>query len=105
VGKNAQYAKEVARLHDHAAECRRKAVETQLSLALTLSALAETEIRYGRPREALKLASKLRHHADTIRTHLKEPDHLPKIALSELNKQLVQLENRIEAVESCLRQP
>src|SRR5215470_15378772 len=100
VAKNNQYATEIARLHTIAAESRLRAVESQLALAFTLCAIAETEIRYNRPDEAIKVISKVRHHAETISFHVDEPDHLPTTAISGLRKQLAQLEKRTEEIES-----
>jgi len=99
-----RYTTELAHLQRTAAESRLRAVECQLSLAFTLCAIAETEIRYGQPREATEVMNKVRHHAETIRVHLDEPNHLPRTAISELRKQLTQLKKRTEEIESSLRQ-
>ncbi len=99
-----QYATEIARLHRMAAESRLRAVESQLALAFTLCAIAETEIRYSRPDEAIKVVNKLRHHAETIRFHIDEPNHLPSIAIPDLRQQLTKLQKRTEEIESCIRQ-
>jgi TolA-binding protein len=104
VAKKVQYVAEIARLRTAAAESRLRAVESQLSLALTLCAIAETEIRYSRLDEAIKVVNKVRHHAETIRLHLDEPNHVPRAAISELRKQLKQVNERIEKIEACLRQ-
>lgn len=101
---NNPYATEIARLHKKAVEFRQRAVETQLSLAFTLCEVAETEIRYSQPEQAMKLVNKIRHHTETITSHLDEPNHLPATAISSLNRQLTQLKKRTEAVESLLRQ-
>lgn len=77
-----------------------KSVESQLSMGFTLCAIAETEIQYSRPAEVIKLMNKLRHHAETIRFHIDEPNHLPTTAISELRKQLMQLQKRMEEIES-----
>ena len=103
LAKNNQCATETQHLHATAAECRLRTVESQVSLGFTLCTLAETEIHYDRPDEAIKLLCKLRHHAGTIRNHLDEPNYLPRTAISDLRRQLTQLEKRIEAVESRLR--
>ena len=99
-----QYATKTARLHRTAAECRLRAIESQLSLGFTLCAIAETEIRYSRPAEAIKVVNKLRHHAETISFHIDEPNHLPTTAIPDLRKQLTQLTRRIEEIALCLRQ-
>ena len=104
MASNNQYATEIARLHRTAAESRLRSVESQLSLAFTLCAIAETEIRYSRPDEAIKLIERLRHHAETIRIHLDEPNHLPKIAIPDLRNELTKLTKRTEEIESSLRQ-
>jgi hypothetical protein len=98
-----QYASEIARLQRTAAESRLRAVESQLSLAFTLCAIAETEIRYSRPDEAIKVVNKVRHHAETISYHLDEPNHLPSAAISDLRKRLTQLNDRTDEIESHLR--
>lgn len=103
VANKDQCATESARLRDRAAECRLTVIESQLALGFTLCALAETEIRYGRPGEALKLVNKLWHHAQTIRTHLDEPDHLPGTAISDIRQQLTKLTERTAEIESNLR--
>lgn len=97
-----QYATEVARLQSTATESRLRSVESQLSLAFTLCSIAETEIRYSRPDEAAKVVHKVRHHAEKIRIHLDEPDHLPSTAISDLRRQLARLKNRTDEIESCL---
>lgn len=94
-----QYASEIARLQRTAAESRLRAVESQLSLAFTLCAIAETEIRYSRPDEAIKVVNKVRHHAETIGYHLDEPNHLPSTAISDLRKRLTQLNERTDEIE------
>ena len=66
--------------------------------------IAETNIRYGRPDQALKLVNKLRHHAATIRIHLDEPNHLPRIAIPNLRKTMTQVEKRTKEIESRLRE-
>lgn len=98
------YAAEIARLHRTAAESRLRAVESQLALAFTLCAIAETEIRYSRPEEAIKVVNKVRHHAEKIGFHIDEPSHLPSTAVPDLRKQLTQLKKRTEEIESSLRQ-
>jgi hypothetical protein len=103
VAKTNPYDIEIARLHRTAAESRLRAVESQLSLALTLCAIAETEIRYSRNDEAIKVVKKVRHHAETIRFHLDEPNHLPSIAISDLRKQLEKVNKRLEKIESCFQ--
>ncbi len=47
------YAAEIGCLHRTAAETHLRAVESQLALAFTLCTIAETEIRYDRPDEAI----------------------------------------------------
>ena len=79
-------------------------IESQLALAFTVCAIAETEIRYSRPDEAIKVLNKVRHHAGTIRIHVDEPNHLPSTAISDLHRQLTQLEKRREEIEWRLRQ-
>jgi hypothetical protein len=98
-----QYATEIARLHRMAAQSRLRAVESQIALAFTLCAIAETEIRYGQTDEAIKVLKKVRHHAETISFHIDEPNHLPSPAISDLRKQLTQLRKRTEEIESSLQ--
>lgn len=98
------YAAEIARLHRTAAESRLRAVESQLALAFTLCAIAETEILYSRPDEAIKVVNKLRHHAETISFHIDEPNHLPSAAIPDLRKQMTQLKKRTEEIASCFHQ-
>ena len=100
--KNIQYATEKAGLQAQAAEWRLRVVESQLKLAFTLCAIADTEIRYDRPDEALKLVKKLLHHAETIRMHVNEPNHLPRIAIQDLRNRLAELERCIKEIESRL---
>lgn len=97
-----QYATEIARLHRMAAESRLRAVESQLTLAFTLCAIAETEIQYSRPDEAIKLINKVRHHAETISFHIDEPNHLPSAAIPDLREQMTHLKRRTEEIESRL---
>jgi vacuolar-type H+-ATPase subunit I/STV1 len=104
MARNDQYATEIARLHQTAAESRLRVVESELALAFTLCAVAETQIRYSRLDEAIKLLNKIRHHAETISFHVSEPDHLPTVAISTLQRQLTQLRKRTEEIESRLRQ-
>ena len=99
-----QYATKTARLRRIATESRLRAVESQLALGFTLCAIAETEIRYSRPDEAIKVINKVRHHAKTIGFHIDEPNHLPRTAVPELSKQLTLLTRRNEKIESCFRQ-
>ena len=104
MARDDQYATEIARLHQTAAESRLRVVESQLALAFTLCAVAETQIRYDRPDEAIKVVNKVRHHAETISFHVSEPDHLPTTSISTLRQQLTQLKKRTEEIESRLRQ-
>ncbi len=98
------YAAEIERVHRTAAETRLRAVESQLALAFTLCTIAETEILYNQPDEAIKLVNKVRHHAQTIGFHIDERDHLPTTAIPTLRKQLTQLAKRTEEIEASLRQ-
>lgn len=104
MASDGEYTSEMARLHKTAAESRLRVIESQLALAFTLCAIAETEIRYSRPDEAIKVVNKVRHHTETIRTHVDEPNHLPSAAISGLHRQLTQLEKRTEEIELRLRQ-
>ena len=97
---DSQYATEIARLHKMAAESRLRAVESQIALAFTLCAIAETQIRYSRTDEAIKVLNKVRQHTETISFHIDEPNHLPGDAISGLRKQLAQLNKRIDEIES-----
>jgi hypothetical protein len=90
---------EITRLHEQALESRRRVVESQLSLAFTLCTIAETEMRYSRPDQAIKLVNKIRHHAETIRIHLDEPNHLPKASIHDLRDQLTKLKTRTEEIQ------
>lgn len=105
VAKSYLYSIQITRLHEEAAESRLRVVESQLSIAFTLCAIAETQMKYSRLDEATQLLKRLQHHAKTIRLHLDEPDHLPKAAVPDLRKQLTKLEERTEDIESRLRQP
>lgn len=87
-----------------AAESDCKPVESQFALAFTSCAIAETEIRYSRPDEAIKVVSRVRHHAETIGLHIDEPNHLPSAAIPDLRKQMTQLRKHTEEIESLLRQ-
>jgi hypothetical protein len=98
-----QYPPEIARLLQTAAESCLRVVESQLSLAFTLCAIAETEIRYGRPVEAMKVVDKVWHHAETIRCHIDERNDLSSTAVSDLRNQLIQLKKRTEQIDSVLR--
>ena len=94
---------ETALLHATAAQCRLRVVESQLTLALTLCDIAETDLRYGRLDETVKLVSKLWHYAEIVRIHLDDPNHLPRVARSDIRSRLTQLQERIKKVESRLR--
>ena len=100
--KVSTYASELKRLHAIAAGSRLRAIESQLSLAFTMCALAETELRYQQPGEAFKLLDKVRNTAESIRIHLGEPNHVPKPSISHLRKHLRRLEIRIRDVEALL---
>ena len=99
-----RYATEIATLHRQAGEFRLKAIETQLSLAGTFCAIAEAELQHARPDEAIKVLNKVRHHAETISIHIHEPDHVPRAAIPNLRKQLVQLKKRMDEIELRVRQ-
>lgn len=98
------YASEIARLNRMAAESRLRVVESQLALAFTLCAIAETEIRYDQPDEAIKVLNKVLNYAGTIRFHVEEKNHVPKAAISGLLKRLTELKTRTEQIEARLRQ-
>jgi hypothetical protein len=91
-----------ALLHRMASESRLRAVESQLALAVTLCAIAETELQCSRPDQAIKVINKVRHHTRTITLHIDEPNHLPSTAISGLRKQVAQLVKRTEAIQSRL---
>jgi isopenicillin N synthase-like dioxygenase len=64
--------------------------------------MAETEIRYSRFDEAIKMVNKVRHHAETISFHIEEPNHLPSAAIADLRKRMAQLRKRTEEIGSQL---
>lgn len=100
---NHHHAPEIARLREKAAECRLKAIECQLALGFTLCEIAETEIRYQRPDEAMNVVNRLLHHAETLSFHVNEPNHVPRAAISSLREQLLRLKARTEEIDSHLR--
>ena len=91
-------------LHATAAQSRLRVIESQLSLGLTLCALADTEILYRQYSQAHKILDRVKHAAHSIGCHLDEPEHLPGDAIASLRKQLKQLEARAEQVESRLQE-
>ena len=101
VNKNPNATK-TAHLREEAAEVRVRSVESQLSLASTLCATAEIEIRADEHDAGRKLVRKLRRHAKTISVHLNEPGRLPRTAVPDLRKRLTQLEKRIEKIAANL---
>ena len=101
--RNSGYVTEIARLRTMAAESRLRVIESQLALGFTLCAVAETEIRYSCLDEAIKVINKVRHHAETIRFHVNEKNHLPATAIPRLRKELTQLNRRVEEIELSLR--
>jgi len=103
VPKDEQYETETARLKTQAAEWRLRVVDAELSLAVTLCALAETEIRYARPDEARKLLNRIVRLVETMRIHIDEPNHLPTIAIADIRQRLTQLTTCTEEIESKLR--
>ena len=104
MARNDQYATEIARFHKTSAESRLRVIESQLALAFTLCAVAETQIRYDRPDEAIQIVNRVRHHAETIGFHVSESNHLPTTAISALQQQLTKLKKRTEEIELCIRQ-
>jgi hypothetical protein len=98
------YARETVRLRKIAVESRLKAIKSQLSALFTLCGVAETAIKFGQPDEAIKLVNKIARHAETIRAHLDEPNHVPRNAKSDLRKQLAEIKKRVEKVGLCLHQ-
>jgi len=103
VPKRNQHAAEINELHEKAAQVRLQSVETQLSLVLTLCASAETEILLGHPEVAHRLARKIRHHSEAISFHLDEPGHLPDIDVSDLRKQLTEVEKRTDKINARVK--
>ena len=102
MANNHQYAVQIALLNRTAAETRLRAVECQLSMAFTLCAIADTEIRYSRRDEAIMVLNKVRLHAEMMRIHVDEPKHVPSTAVSDLRRQLTQLEKRANEIELSL---
>lgn len=87
-----------------AAEYRLKLVETELSMASTLCRLAQTLARYNPPDEAIKVLHKVRDHVEVISFHIDVPHHLPPPAISALRGRVVELNKRIEEIESSFYQ-
>ncbi len=94
------YESEMSRLHIAAAQARLRVIESQLSLGLTLCAVAETEILYGRIGEARRVTEKVRRAVDSARYHIDEPNHVPASSTADLRDQLAKLKKRLAAVES-----
>ena len=101
--RDQQYTTEIERLHQTAAETRLRSVESQIALAFTLCAIAETEIRYGWLEEAIRVIKRVRLHTKTIAFHVNERGHLPSVAVPVLRNRLALLKKRTGEIESSLR--
>ena len=98
------YRSETARLKAIAAQCRMRAIESQLALGMTLCAVAETEMRWGRLERVDEILDKLRKSGERIHLHLSEPGHVPQGSTTDLRKQLKQLEERVIEIAIAVRQ-
>ena len=98
---------ESRRLRALASQIRARVIESKLSLALTLCALAETEIRYyDQPENAQGLVQKIRETTESVRLHLALLSHVPQSSVAELRRHLARLvifvKLRLHCGDSCV---
>lgn len=84
------------------AQRRLEAMQAKLSLALTFCTLAETELDFNEVAQARKLIEIVQQTAEATHQHLAKPNHIPPEHIEELRQQLVQVEERMQSVQSRL---
>ena len=94
-----QQKSRAAQLRAMAAQSRMRAIESQLALGMTLCAVAETDISFGRLGEVYRILSKLGQAIKTFHLHINEPNHVPQGSVVDLRKKLAQLEDRTERIK------
>jgi hypothetical protein len=85
--------------HLAAAKVRGESVRAQLSSALTLCDITETEIKLGHTDQARLAVQKLRHIAGILGVHIHERGHVPNNEVSDMTEQLNRLHVRIIDLE------
>jgi hypothetical protein len=80
-------------------QTRLHAIQSQLTLAFSFCAMAETELSYKNSQQALELIQKARHIAETVTRHLAEPNHVPQDQVVIVYGELERLETRISDIE------
>jgi len=104
LAKVVQMEADMARGKTKGAQIRKQALESQLATATALCGLAETAIRFGQRSKVHTLLNKVRRGADSIRSHIDEPNHVPEDSRNDLRNKLTQLEKLANEVEFRLRQ-
>ncbi len=99
---NQREPRDFNRIRAIAAQTRSLAIESQLAIALTLCATAESQIHLGQIDEARTVIQNLLHKAELIGCHLDEPCHVPAVSLPDLRERLAKLKDRIRDVEKQL---
>ena len=97
------YVSENRRVQAIAAETHLRTIQSQLALAFTFCALADTELLYEEIGEAQKLLGKVRHTIERIRQHVDKAEHAPEHFVADVRNALAQLEKQIGGIESRLQ--
>ena len=86
-----------------AAHVRLRAIESQLTSAFTYCTTGENAlVVLGRVKTARRSIEKARHTAEKVRTHVREPNHVPADSVAGINQRLAELDRRISVIEARL---
>ena len=86
-----------------AAHVRLRAIESQLTSAFNYLSTGQNALAVlGRVENARRSIETARHTADKVRTHVKEPNHVPGDSVAGINERLAELDRRISDVEARL---
>ena len=89
-----------------AAHLRLRAIESQLTSAFNYCSTGENALAVlGRVENARRSIEKARHTAEKVRTHVKEPNHVPADSVAGINERLAELDRRISDMEARLADP
>jgi hypothetical protein len=88
------------RLKVVSAQTRLQSVQSQLALAFSFCAMAETELSYKNTHETQELIQKARRIAEVVTYHVAEPNHVPENQAGMLRNELERLESRISDIET-----
>jgi hypothetical protein len=89
----------IEKLRRLATQTRVQVLRSELSLAVTFCALAETELAYQQLDVAVNVLWKAQRTATSVRSHIDDLYSLSVIAIEVLVEQLLQLEARIVEVQ------